>query len=359
MKHALPARRMALSSLRGGSRARACALALGSSGSFSIGSAGTFSHVTDSALVGGGHRCWGERMLRRIRWTATPPLPGLRGRFAAALAGLLLLGAVPAAAQTSEAERQEAIAALPMDRLTAEARQRIGGIVERPTIYRRLPTQAIDCDPQMFVFLTRHPEVLVGIWDQMQITKVQTRRLGPFELEADDGAGTHCTINLIFSDGHTHLYSARGRYTGPFVTRPVTGSGLFLLRSSYARTAGGRTTVTGTLDCFLQLDHLGAELLARGFSGVIGRNADHNFAETAEFMAQVSQASERNPEGVHELALGLPQVDQPTRRQFAQLALEVHQRSPGAWGAAAPRDVRSILTAGHERPATPAVPARR
>jgi len=74
---------------------------------------------------------------------------------------------------------------------------------------------------------------------------------------------------------------------------------------------------------------LGADLLARTLSGVIGRTADNNFRETASFIAQVSGASARNPQGVQALAGRLPQVDPGIRIEFAQQAAAVSQRATG------------------------------
>lgn len=251
------------------------------------------------------------------------------------LAGIVLLlttaTTAPVRGQTfvaGMAERQDAIARLPLQHLTPQAAAGVRGIVDSPTLYRRLPTQAIDCDPQMFIFLVRHPEILVGIWDVMEISKVQTQRIGPYQLAADDHVGTQCTIDLVYGDAHTHLFMAHGRYDGRLTAGPITGQGVFVLHTSYARSATGRVTVTGTLDCFIQLDSLGADLVARTLSGMIGRTADSNFQETARFIAQVSQASERNPGGVEDLAHRIPGVQQPIRVEFARLAKDIASRAP-------------------------------
>ena len=145
-------------------------------------------------------------------------------------------------------QRQKLIAGLPMDRLTAEAQERILSIATSPTLYRRLPTQTIDCDREMFLFLARNPEVLVGIWDLMGITKVQTRRTGPYQFEAEDGSGTKCQVDLVYGDPATHIYVADGGYDGKLVAKPIMGRGVFILRSSYAQGADGRVRVTGTID---------------------------------------------------------------------------------------------------------------
>ncbi len=225
------------------------------------------------------------------------------------------------------AEREAAIAALPLDRLTQTARKRVEQIISHPTMFRRLPTQGMDCDRDMFLFLVRHPEVLVGIWDVMDITQVQMKRTGPYNLVASDGQGTTCEIELIYGDSQTHLYIARGKYEGSMVAKPLTGSGVFVLHSSYARSSRERETIGGRMDVFLELDSLGADLVVRTLGPLIGKSADHNFIETAKFIAQISQASEVNPEGVKKLGLQLPQVSEPVRSGFIDTAIAVGRRN--------------------------------
>lgn len=216
-------------------------------------------------------------------------------------------------------QRRELISSLPLDRLTADARGRILAIAKSPTLYRRLPTQAITCEPEMFLFLTRQPEVMVGIWELMGITQVQTQRKGPYHLLADDGSGTECSVDLVYGDTSLHLYTAEGSYDGPLVAGAIRGRGVFVVRSSYATGSVGQTTVTGTIDCFVQIDNLGADLIARTLSGLIGRSADYNFTETARFMSQVSLASQQNTAAMIDVAKRISQVDEPTRQGFIEL----------------------------------------
>jgi hypothetical protein len=240
--------------------------------------------------------------------------------------------------------KELALGAIPYDRLTPEATQSIQEIVQKPTIFRRLPSQIIDCDPKMFVFLVRNPEVLVGIWDRMDVSSVQTQRIGPYQLTADDNAGTKCTIDLVYGDSRTHIYVGKGVYTGPLAARPITGSGVFILQSQYAEN-DGRTTVQGTLDCFIKIDSVGLDLVARTLAGLIGKTADHNFAETARFMSQVSGASERNPGGMRDLALELPQASPATRVAFAETIIDLAKRSNVRIGQRAEESVQSFSPA--------------
>ena len=228
---------------------------------------------------------------------------------------------------TAYQQRQQVIASLPIQRLTRQAQNRILSIANSPTLYRRLPTQAIDCDRDMFLFLTRNPEVMVGMWDLMGITKVQTQPTGPYQFEAQDGSGTKCHVDLVYGDPNMHIFVAEGSYDGKLVAKPIRGKGVFVLRSNYAISADGRTTVTGTLDSFVQIESLGADLVARTLSGFIGRSADNNFSETARFIAQVSQASQKNSPAMIDVAQRLPQVGEPTKTQFIKVITAVARRA--------------------------------
>lgn len=232
----------------------------------------------------------------------------------------------------SAKHREAILAALPVDRLTPEATTRILEIAGKPTLYRQLPSQAISCDRDMFLFLVRNPDVLVGLWDLMGITKVQSHRLGPYQIDATDGMGTLCAVDLVYGDSETHIFVADGSYEGKMVASPVRGKGVFVLRSTYAASSTGETTVSGTLDCFIQLESLGADLIVRTLSPIIGRSADANFEQTAHFISQVSQSSQKNPHGMLDVAARLPQVNQETRQEFASVIVTVAGRDPAIAG---------------------------
>lgn len=220
----------------------------------------------------------------------------------------------------------DALADLPMERLTRQAQQRLSQIASRPSLYRRLPQQTIACDPELFLFLSRKPDTMIGIWDLMGITRVQTRRTGPYRFEAVDGSGTTCMVDLIYGDQNLHVFIAEGEYDGKFVQKPVRGRGVFILRSQYGTDEQGAVQVIGTLDCYVKFESLGADLVARSLGGLIGKSADHNFAETAKFIGQISAACEDNPDGLYELVGQMKQMDEKTKREFATVISNVARR---------------------------------
>src|SRR5262249_32056276 len=142
----------------------------------------------------------------------------LTGALAAAGGGLLLPQWARAAAgeeaDTSPQARDQAIASLPLSELTAETRRKLMAVCERPTSYRRLPQKAVHCDPALHVFLIRNPEVVVGIWQIMQVANMTADRQGPYLWKGNDGAGTTCDVELIYGTDNLHVVYGDGFYEG-------------------------------------------------------------------------------------------------------------------------------------------------
>jgi hypothetical protein len=207
--------------------------------------------------------------------------------------------------ESTRAARKDAIDAIPMSRLNDSARERIEAIGKRPTLFRHLAKQTIRCDQELFACLVRKPEVLVGIWELMGITQVQTKRIDTYRLQAVDGAGTECTVDLVYGDPSVHVYLAEGFYEGKLTPQKISGKGLFILRTKQKVDGDGHSLVEGSLDCFLQIEQVAADLILRTFGPLIAR-----------FIDQIGINSRRNPQGVENLALKLPQVSEPVRSEF-------------------------------------------
>ena len=224
---------------------------------------------------------------------------------------------------SSRDSMQEAIAKIPLNNLNAEARQKINVVLDKPSFFRRLPAEAIQCDPELFLFLVRHPEVLVNIWDLMQITKVELQRVAPFEFRGSDGAGTTCKSELIYGTPNLHIYYGTGVYSGPLMARDVSGRCLCVLSSSSAVAPGGKPKVGSQMDVYMKLDSVGADLVTRTVAPVVGKTADSNFRETASFISQLSQVCETNPTAVQDMAQQLQKITPEVRQQFMQTAWQV------------------------------------
>ena len=223
-------------------------------------------------------------------------------------------------ATTSRQAREEAIRAIPFERLNDKVNKRIRSVVAKPTIYRRLPQHSMRCDPKLHVFLIRNPEVVVGIWDAMGATQIDLARTGPFTHTATDGAGTSSDIELVYGTQGLHIYYGDGLYEGTLLKNRLQGRAVLVLRSQYQRDRQGRPIVTSVLDLFLDLDNVTADAIARTFHPIVGHFADLNFQETAEFVGRLSEAANQNGAAIQRMATRLKTVPPDVRRQFATVA---------------------------------------
>ena len=229
---------------------------------------------------------------------------------------------IPEGVSSREA-KAHATRSIPFQRLNPNASELIRDVVENPSFYRRMPPQQIECNPEMFTFLVRRPEVMVNIWELMGITQVSTRRTSPYTFLANDGVGTTAKCDLVYGDGNLHIYYGTGNYDGTMTPRKMTGRCVCILQSQNQQAAGGEPRVAGTMDVFLKLDNLGADLLTRTLGPLVGKTADYNFVETAKFMSQISQICTNNPAAAQGLASQLVNVDGAVRHEFASIAAKI------------------------------------
>ncbi len=245
------------------------------------------------------------------------------------IAILLAAAAVQAADPPAKprSPREEAIQSIPFDRLAPEMRARVTAVVNNPSIYRRLPTQTIDCDPEMFLFLVRNPEVVVDIWQIMGITNMTLSHIGPDRYRAADGQGTTGTIEYAYRSADTHVIYSQGTYDGSLAPTRVRGDCVVVLKAGMVRQPNGKPRIVTRMDCFLRIDNVGIDWIARTIQPLLGKTADHNFAETASFVASLSRTAENNPSGMGRLARRLAHVDPQTRQRLAEISQRVADRA--------------------------------
>ncbi len=254
------------------------------------------------------------------------------------LAALVLavgfLQASPVSAQQPEAElvsfsredKQDALQKIPFAQLRPQDQNRVSEVVKDPSIFRRLPVQVIDCDPEIYAFLVSYPEVVVNIWEIMGITNVHVRRMSPTSFHANDGAGTVSNVDIVYADGQTNIFFAEGYYEGPLAPGKILANCVLVLQSGYTKAAQGESFVSNRLDVFVKFESRGADFLARTLHPLIGKTADYNFAETSSFIGKISKNAEDNVTGMHNLVARLNKVDPAVRKQFGDVVTRVYQR---------------------------------
>ena len=234
-------------------------------------------------------------------------------------------------ATSSRSARDEAVRAIPWRQIPAEHRRAAQYIVKNASIYRRLPTRVIDCDPDMFNFLLQHPEVVIDVWRVMGISQVSLQRLPDGDYRCSDNAGTTGTVRFLFSQWgqdaqNLAVVFADGTYEGkPFVT-PLKARSIILLRSGAVRESNGRHYVTVRVDSFVRIEQMGVELVAKTAQPWISKTADRNFIETLSFVSNFSRTAEKNPQGMQRLATRLASIDEPTRKELVAVCFRTAER---------------------------------
>jgi hypothetical protein len=265
-------------------------------------------------------RSGGEGRRARCRGLAVALVWSLAG-LGAAWAGAPLSGT------SDERAQQDARRQIPYSKLSADARRKADAVLSSVTLYRRLPTQVIRCDPDLYHFMTTRPDVTVNIWQVLDLSNIRLSRTGETTFHADDGAGTQSDVQFLYATRDTLLVYAVGTYQGPLFISPLRGGALLLLKTGYIREPGGSYYVTARLDAFFRVDSFGADLVARTLQPLVNDNADKNFREAAMFLRNLSRAAEVDPGYMERLSRKLTNVSQSDRERFAELAQQAAQRA--------------------------------
>ena len=174
---------------------------------------------------------------------------------------------------------------IPLDKLDAESREKVNSALANVSIYRRLPLRVVNCDPDLYLFLVRHPDVVVNIWEILGVSQLQLRQADIDTFRIVEAEGTSATLEFLYHSREMQIVYGKWTYTGPLLARKITGTCLAVLKTGYAKDTGGKYYITSRLDGFLSIDSGGAEILARTLQPLVVKNIDNNFIQTSPFWA--------------------------------------------------------------------------
>ncbi len=252
-----------------------------------------------------------------IAWMVLLGAPSAEG------AGPLFGKSDPMGAKTNAAAKANAIRSIPRDRLDPAALAKVDAVLADTAMFRRMPIRVVPCDPDMYLFLVRHPDVVVNIWDVLKMSNLAMEQTGERTYDTVDNAGTNGTVEYLYQSSDTHIILSEGRYQGPLIKKPITGRSIVVLKTGYVREPDGRYYITSRLDAFVQVDHGALELLTKAFHPLVGKVADVNFTQTVAFVGSLSKTAEVDPDGMRRLAGQLDKVLPDVAQQFAQLSEKV------------------------------------
>ena len=155
---------------------------------------------------------------------------------------------------SSAAARRNAVQSVPFDKLDADARAKVNAVLSNASIFRRLPTRTVTCDPDLYLFLVRHPDVVVNIWELLGMAQIQLRQTDIDSFRVAEAEGTSASLEFLYHSNDLQVVYGKWTYTGPLLARKINGHCVALLRTSYAKDAGGKYYVTARMDGFVSVD---------------------------------------------------------------------------------------------------------
>ena len=225
---------------------------------------------------------------------------------------------------TSETSaRKAAIAALPLDQLSAENRQKVHTLVKSVSFYRRLPKVTFTVEPEVYNYFVAHPDVAVSIWRAMKISKLKMWQTGRFDYEADTGDGSVGSLEVLHVGGEKNLVTCDGLYKSQLFTKSIEAKSLLFLQTSFARQPDGTVLVTHWADLFVTFPSMTIDVVARIFSPLTVKMTDRTFTEISLFLKMMSMAMSRRPDWVEHITEKMEGVADVRKEQILELSSQV------------------------------------
>lgn len=231
---------------------------------------------------------------------------------------------IDAKGSSSSAARKEAIAALPVEHLSPENRQKVETLIKSVSFYRRLPKVTFPVEPGVYQYFLAHPDVAVSIWRAMKISKLQMWQTGRHDYEADTGDGSVGALEVLHEGAEKHLVACDGMYKSPLLTKPIEAKSLLLLQTSFSRDAEGVVYVTHRADLFVSFPSQTIDVVSKIFSPLTVTMTDRTFSEVSLFLKMMSLAMARRPDWVEQIAEKMEGVPELRRDQVLELNAQVH-----------------------------------
>ena len=247
---------------------------------------------------------------------------------------------------------QDALRKIPWESLSQTAKAKIKPVITSHSIFRRLPQQAVYADSEMYQFLVEHPDIVVGFWEKLGVTQISLRELSEDRFLMKETGGTTAVAEVLHRTRDLCIIYAKGQYRGSILARPIDGETVLILRSRFLRDEDNDPYTVCQLDSFVRLENVGADLVAKLLSNVLGKIADSNFEQTIGFVGNVSDAAVSNTEKVKDLSSQMKGVRNDVRDDFSDVVDRVASRSSKR-GRVFPEYTEIPIPTGHETEPSP------
>ena len=222
-------------------------------------------------------------------------------------------------AQVMMQEMQTSLKNLPWNELTPAAQAKIKHVASGAPLFRRFPQQTVYADPEIYNFLLQHPDLVIGFWEQWGATQLSLREVKEDSFILKETTGTTAAIEVLYRTNDLCIVYAKGEYRGPLIAKPYQGEVVLIVRTQQMRDSMNEPMIVCDLDACVQINSIGADVLAKLFFTSLAKVADSNFEVTVSFVSQVSKAAAHNTTALKGSAEEVSSIRQEIVEEFCDV----------------------------------------
>ncbi len=209
---------------------------------------------------------------------------------------------------------------IPWSRMSPASRQRASEILNDLSQFRRMPSLQYRVDTGIYQYLISHPDVAVSTWRVMGISKLEMLQTGNFEYEASAADGSEGNADVLWRDHNQCLFIVEGKYTSPLLPGAIHASALVWLQYRFVTGQDGTRLVNQQVETFIHFPSGAVDTVARMASRVTNTILDRNVFEVSLYAKMMSQAAEKEPQWIEQVAERMEGVHPQRRLELVQVA---------------------------------------
>ena len=226
---------------------------------------------------------------------------------------------------STRSARKACLASLPLDKMTPANRTNAEYVLKDISMFRTLPKIHLDVNHSAYAYFIAHPDVVVSIWRQMQLSEFKMWQTGPYSYEVDAGDGTVGTLDVIYQTPAESIVVCSGVYKSPLLAKPISARALLHLQTEYYPGKDvKRDSISHQVTMYVSFPSQTVEVAAKILAPVSNAILDRNFKEVSIFLHMMTLAMERQPGWVERLAGNLEGVLPIRRPQLLKVAARVY-----------------------------------
>ena len=220
-------------------------------------------------------------------------------------------------ASSSREIKEAALRGIPTDKLTESQQDTVDHILTSLSLFRRLPTLQCEIAPSAYQLFVEHPDLAVGLWRAMGISKLQLTEKSAGRYSLDTCDGTVGSLTVLHRDERHCLVLCEGSFKSPLLVKPIVADALFNLETKWVQDKAGTVSAIHRGDLFVSFPSQTVETVAKVISPMSNRVLDKNFEEVSIFARMMHVGMTHQPGWVEQTAAKLEGV--PTEQSDSLL----------------------------------------